>query len=242
VRFDAVFFDSGGTLFGYRPPPTDGTPSFEAVRDGRARRTAALLTAIGHPCDEAVVTAALDRVAADLGPGFTWSSVDLITGLCGALGLPVRHEEILCVTEAYEGPRYRAWLFPGTVEALSALSRAGLPMGLIANTNVPGTVFDRMLHGVGLLEYLRVRVYSCEEGVEKPAPEIFHRAAGRLGVAGRRILYVGNSLEADVAGARGVGWSAALRLAADAPTRAGLADLEFTDWPPLVEWVLQPAC
>ena len=43
MRFDAVFFDSGGTLFDYAHPPTDGTPSFEAVAAGRARRLTAAL-------------------------------------------------------------------------------------------------------------------------------------------------------------------------------------------------------
>lgn len=71
TKFDAIFFDSGGTLFKMgesATPPLDPTAS--QVRAVRARRVTAALAALGHQVDDASVRLALTTVesalAADL--------------------------------------------------------------------------------------------------------------------------------------------------------------------------------
>jgi putative hydrolase of the HAD superfamily len=53
-------------------------------------------------------------------------------------------------------------------------------------------------------------VYSSDEGVAKPHPAIFRAALARLGVAPEQAVYVGDRLQADVAGAHGARMRAVL--------------------------------
>src|SRR5204862_6781661 len=57
----------------------------------------------------------------------------------------------------------------------------------------------------GLGERMDAVVFSSDVGVRKPRREIFERALDELGVPGERSLFVGDRLQADVAGAREVG-------------------------------------
>src|SRR5262249_27649227 len=58
---------------------------------------------------------------------------------------------------------------------------------------------------VGLRPYVDALVDSTVVGVRKPEPEIFHHALTRLGLAPGAVVFVGDSLGRDLAGARGVG-------------------------------------
>jgi len=58
---------------------------------------------------------------------------------------------------------------------------------------------------MGLAERLDVAVFSSEVGRRKPDPLIFRTALDRLGVEPGNALFVGDSLEADIAGAAGFG-------------------------------------
>ena len=145
-------------------------------------------------------------------------------------------EEILCVTEAYAGPRYSSWLFPGVEQTLQELYRYGLILGIIANTDWPGWIFDRVWKGYGLLDLFSVRLYSGEEGVKKPDKEIFQRAAKRAKVQGKRILFVGDTLEVDIKGAKAVGWHTAWRRGKSIHG-GSLPDFEFDDITELISYI-----
>ena len=62
-----------------------------------------------------------------------------------------------------------------------------------------------VLERAGLLHHFDTVVVSEDVGLRKPRAEIFAAVATRLGVAPGEILHVGDSLEADVAGAAAVG-------------------------------------
>ena len=227
MKFDAIFFDSGGTLYG---PCAGSDPSPEQVAAGRAARVHALLGAMGAHCDRGRVSEALVQQAVKcrhrLGAAYNFHQ--LLIAVIGELGLRLGAEAAACLADAYAGPRYASWLFPGTVEALRDLSEKGFKLGIIANTAWPGFCMDRAFAGVGLLPYLRCRVYSGDVGMAKPDPAIFHVAERLAGVAGKRMLYVGNDREADIKGAADVGWSTAFRRSGQS-TSGGLADIEFED-------------
>lgn len=57
----------------------------------------------------------------------------------------------------------------------------------------------------GIGESFAALVDSCDVGCTKPEPAIFHAALSRLGAAPAAALFVGDSVERDMAGARGVG-------------------------------------
>ena len=74
----------------------------------------------------------------------------------------------------------------GQMWAVAAQARAaGIPTGLLSNSW--GTdMYPRDL----LAEHFDVQVISCEVGLRKPDPEIYHLAAARLGLSPERCAFV----------------------------------------------------
>ncbi len=116
--------------------------------------------------------------------------------------------------------RFRAFAeVPG---ALRALRGRGHPLVVVSN-------WDVSLHGVlaqtGLAELLDAVVTSAELGVAKPDPAVFAHALGLVGAGPEGVLHVGDSLEADVEGARAAGLRPVLvvRDGASGPAPDGVA-------------------
>jgi putative hydrolase of the HAD superfamily len=89
------------------------------------------------------------------------------------------------------------------VEAVGRARARGLKTGLISNTwtlgDSPSTALD----------IFDARLLSGEEGVRKPEPEIYLRAAARLGVSPGACVFV-DDLPSNVEGARAVGMAGVL--------------------------------
>ena len=242
MKFNAVFFDSGGTLFNPEPSvELNSDPSPCEIDIRRPERVTAMLKALGKVATLIEVRRKLpecEHQAQEL-YGVAYTYVSTVKQLYRSFGWKEKPEEILCVTEAYVGPRYRSWLFRGSVETIKKLHEMGLVLGVIANTAVPGWIFDRIWKGVGLLDFFSVRIYSGEEGISKPDPRIFQLAAVRMGVIKKRILYVGDVPEVDIKGAKSVGWNAALRRSRKVKSCA-FADFEFDDIHDLLDYIGHP--
>jgi len=227
MKYDYIFFDSGGTLYS---SGADCDPSPAQVAARNVERVHALLSGIGLEVDFDLLdkeTAQQTEVCqSDWGKGFNFFR--LMKAVVKELGLPLGPEEAACLADAYAGPRYAQWLFPGTRDALQALRDDGYRLGVIANTSWPGFCMDRAFAGVGLLPFFDIRIYSGDIGIAKPDPAIFRLAERMTGIEGdgKRILYVGNDLQADIEGASGVGWATAFRRG-NPSTTEGLADFEF---------------
>ncbi|MFJ8432808.1 HAD family hydrolase [Kitasatospora sp. NPDC094019] len=93
---------------------------------------------------------------------------------------------------------------PGVPEALAALRAAGWPIAVVTNGSTD--IQRAKLTRTGLLPAVDAVVVSEEAGTRKPAPEIFHLAAARLG----RTLtptdwMVGNNPATDIRGAHATG-------------------------------------
>ena len=229
MKYDGIFFDSGDTIFSFDRPGGED-PTSAQVSAGGPQRAVAALRWLGHEIDEARVAEVLGEAGSlgrQVGPSYTEEV--LVTRLFERLGLETRRDEIVYLTGVLSGPRYRSWLFPGVGETMRRLQALGLPMGLIANTGVPGWVMDRNLRGVDLLHFLPVRVYSGDEAVAKPDVEIFRRAEQRAGLAGKRLIYMGDRTDIDVAGAAAAGWDSILFRSAE-DTSHGKADFEIDSW------------
>ncbi|MFB6117346.1 HAD family hydrolase [Halosegnis sp.] len=93
-------------------------------------------------------------------------------------------------------------LLPGAETALAA-ARANGPVGLL--TNGPEERQSTKLAALGLLEAFDTVVYAGDMDRRKPAPAPFERVLAALGTPAAQTLYVGNSLEHDVAGATRAG-------------------------------------
>ena len=96
-------------------------------------------------------------------------------------------------------------------EVLARLRDAGLKLGIVSNTFVPGAVLDRHLQMDGLLEFFPVRVYSSEVGYRKPSARIFTTALAGLGVEAGEAVFVGDLVKTDIVGARRAGMRTVLK-------------------------------
>lgn len=94
---------------------------------------------------------------------------------------------------------------PGTADALIALGRMGLKLGLLSNTFIHKSSLERHLKQQGILDYLPVRLYSYELPLRKPSIVAFQSAAQAIGTASENIIYVGDRLDNDIIGARQAG-------------------------------------
>jgi FMN phosphatase YigB (HAD superfamily) len=238
MKYDGIFFDSGGTIFDAGPRDGGTDPDSASVEAGGPPRAVEALRWLGHEVkDEAVVhylSQLKHTLPSRLSPAYTQEN--LIEALFEALDLAPKMEEIVYVTGVYSGPRYRSWVFSHVHEVLEVLHKTGIPMGLIANTHVPDWIMDRNFRGVDLIRYFGVRLYSGDEGFAKPDTGLFRLAEARSGLQGKKLIYMGNSVKADIQGARHAGWSSILFRSSEKSSE-GLADFEIDSWQELPQIV-----
>jgi FMN phosphatase YigB (HAD superfamily) len=113
--------------------------------------------------------------------------------------------------EWYRSNRFHGLaLFPEAARALRAARRCGAgdsstvrTTGIV--TNGPADVQRAKVALLGVLDHVDFVVISGELGIAKPDPEIFREALRRAGVPADEAVYVGDSPEFDMAGARRAG-------------------------------------
>ena len=90
-------------------------------------------------------------------------------------------------------------VFEHSAHVLNTLRERGFAVGVI--TNGQRVMQHRKLDVSGLRPLCDITVVSGDEGVHKPNPELFRRAAARLCVAPSNCVYVGDHPVNDIAGA-----------------------------------------
>ncbi|XHH10443.1 MAG: HAD family hydrolase [Candidatus Bathyarchaeia archaeon] len=80
-------------------------------------------------------------------------------------------------------------------------------LGIISNFAIPEGVYS-FLDTNGLNDLFDLVVISGEVNRRKPSPEIFQSALKMLGLSAGEVVFVGDTADADVAGAHGVGMKA----------------------------------
>ena len=167
-----LFFDIGGTL-------ADETESLQR----RARLTAEMQTALGHPCTQEELENAMKR-SASMGRSY-------FSGACELLGLSgmVPYDAI--------GEK----LYPDVPDVLRKLSEK-YKLGIIANQPM-GT--ENRLSAYGIRDYFSVILSSEEEGISKPNPEFFRRAIFRSGCLPEEACMIGDRPDNDIVPAKTLG-------------------------------------
>ena len=90
-----------------------------------------------------------------------------------------------------------------SARTLRALRAGGIRLGIVTNGN---PVRQRgKLAALDLWSFVDTVLISDEEGVAKPAAEIFHRALRRCGADPHEAVFVGDHPEVDIEGARNAG-------------------------------------
>ncbi len=93
-------------------------------------------------------------------------------------------------------------IFPDAYPTLTALKERRLVVGAVSNWvwNLP-----ELLHALDLVGHFDFIAASARIGFEKPHPRIFQWALAEARVEPGSVIHVGDHLDADVEGARGVG-------------------------------------
>lgn len=105
MKYDAVFFDSGGTLYDSGSRATV-TPA--QVFAGRVERVHALLATMSDPVQRKDLARAFERREVDCkkqnGASYTYHK--LMEAIIEDLPLPLGSEQAACLADAYAGPRF----------------------------------------------------------------------------------------------------------------------------------------
>jgi HAD superfamily hydrolase (TIGR01509 family) len=110
----------------------------------------------------------------------------------------------------YEPLAEKATIAPDVRPTLSALTAAGIELGLVINSAHPAGVIDSHLDRLGLLEFFPTRAYSTEIGAHKPDARLFTAALDSIGVSASEAIYVGDEIKQDILGAHRVGMTTVL--------------------------------
>lgn len=182
-RFDAVLFDWDDTLCGAEPHRYRYAQEV-AVRFGVELSMAEVYRAFVRSRDSSALHAAPSSVS-----------------LPEALGIASRDQTAF--TEQYlERDTYKRFtLFDDVLTMIEGLGTRGLRAGVISNND---EVAERLTE-LDVHERFEVIVSPQTFGVGKPAPEIFVQTMALLDLPPERAIYVGDSYDHDVIGARAAG-------------------------------------
>ena len=113
--------------------------------------------------------------------------------------------------EIFEALRTRSFdsraLFDDALTTLAALQQRGFLLGVVTNREYGGPLFIEDMQNFGLLDYFEEQhiAISADLHVRKPNPVIFQHALQALNIPSEEAVMVGDSLGADVVGAKGLG-------------------------------------
>jgi FMN phosphatase YigB (HAD superfamily) len=139
-------------------------------------------------------------------------SGDVMDRLFRKMGIVLDRETLLKMCWLwYEPLHHCATAEEGLREMLAGFRNEGLGLGVVSNTFVPGEVLDRHLEKEGLLEFLPVRVYSCDVGWRKPNRRIFDDTRRKFPVRADETMFVGDRLRTDILGANRAGMVSVLK-------------------------------
>jgi len=148
---------------------------------------------------------------------------DAATSLAESLRQPLREEVIRAAEVELEEHLASCRLAEGAQTLLRELREDGYGVALVSNL---ASVYVPVLQQLGLREMVDHATYSCEVGRIKPDPGIYDLTLETLGVEPANATMVGNSLRADVVGAKRSGLQAVWITENRDPEHACVARLE----------------
>jgi YjjG family noncanonical pyrimidine nucleotidase len=193
-EYKGIFFDADDTLFDY--------PSAERAA------LQACLDEFAVAADAAAFTAAYRRHNRDVWQAFERGETDQASlrverfrrlfAELGINGLPLERVSTFYLDALACQPQ----LLPGALETIRELA-AMYPLALI--TNGIAAVQNKRFAASPVTPYFQSIVISEALGIAKPDPRIFAPALEKIGVEAADVLYVGDSVTSDMAGARNAG-------------------------------------
>jgi len=209
----AVLFDLGDTLWHFPQ-----MPPIEVIRGETVHRISDLLRTWGiEPTGDLFflgrdIRAAIEQATDDA----YWG--DLSSPDYPSLAKQVAASKGLTISDEQAQTLWRTWnlggiflgrqLYPGVAETLRWFGDHGYRVGSVTNRGLGGEIFREELRHHGVLDIFEVLSISCEVGYMKPHARIFEYALEAMGVPANETVMVGDSLRADVAGAKALGMTA----------------------------------
>jgi HAD superfamily hydrolase (TIGR01509 family) len=202
----AVFFDFGGTLFSYRDMRSS-TPELLASMLERLG-VEADLRAAGRAYGKAQQAAFREFAAR---PFYLHRDLfhEAFRSFARSLGKQASPSDLeWCHVAQRRQVLEEFRLRDGCDDLIDALRRDGVHTAIVSN--IDDDYLLPMLERCGLAEKLDAWTSSEEARSCKPDAAIFELALGKAGVAAEEVLFVGDSREHDIAGARALGMHTAL--------------------------------
>ncbi len=206
-RYDAVFFDMGYTLV-YFDPPREVIVQ-EALRTIGAERSIAEIEAA---LQEVWGSYYQDTALTPFPPTAEYDhQMDMEIGrrFLSHLGLEVDADTLQAYRQARDSWFSRPGVirpYPEVFDVLTRLQELGYRLGIISNW---GWNLGKRVAQVGLDRFFELIWASAYAGYHKPHPEIFRQALTQMDLLPERALYVGDSYQYDVLGARNAGMAVA---------------------------------
>ena len=216
MELKAVLFDMDDTLIDWSKNETNWE---EAARDHMAgvyKYVIENLTPLGN--EEQFAKRMWDRILDDWNHATRTLTAPHIgrsmSHVLQEIGVASEKIDMNALLNAYGwGPFPGVEPFEDALEVLPDLKKHGIKIGLVTNAAQPITMRERELEAFGLNDYIDqyCRITAADVGYLKPHPEIFRRALDCLGAEPDQVVFVGDSVGADIVGAQGVGMKAVLR-------------------------------
>jgi HAD superfamily hydrolase (TIGR01549 family) len=202
-----VLFDLGETLWHFPK-----LPPVEIIRGETVHRISDLLRSWDvQPAGELFFLGRDIRFAIEKATDEAYWG-DLVSPDYPTLAKQVAAEKGLSISDEQAVELWHTWnlggvflgrqLYEGVLETMRWLREHGYRIGAVTNRGLGGEPFREELRHHGLLEFFEVLSISCEVGYLKPDPRLFQHALGELGVRPEETVMVGDSLRADVGGAK----------------------------------------
>lgn len=214
MRVRAVIFDLGHTLWDIESHPAALDAAYEEMRLTLVDRLGrddlpsavafqASVRAVLAAASETYFTSSLETKQP---PSSTW-----VDRGCRALGLALDPALLQQITPPLFATEIDSLVCAeGTREVLALLAQRGYRLGCITNTLADTRAIRAMLARHELEALMRSVIVSAHEGRRKPHTSLFKKALSELGVEPHESLFVGDSPQHDIGGAKASGMFAVL--------------------------------
>lgn len=157
-------------------------------------------------------------------------AVDRAAALLNRLGIPASPEEELVresIRLIYKPLVEDTVLFHDSLNFLVTLRKAGYKLALVSNA-ASDLAIREALDRLGVTEFFDVIVISSQVGLRKPSSAVFMKALKALNVKPCEAVFIGDSVEKDIAGAKKLLMKTILLSRKSARVRTNLADAVVT--------------
>jgi putative hydrolase of the HAD superfamily len=206
TRTRAVLFDFGGTLYDYRDLEAGSRECLRAFVDWH-----------GHQVDDAALASAyrqsMRKVFFEYLPRPFYHHRDLFRDALLELARELRLEPRRDLVERHQAMQWQVQkrdfrLRPGVRATLDELNRRGLHVGMVSN--IDQDHLEHLLDCAGIRHQFQSLLSSEVAQSCKPDQGFFRLALERAGCAAESALFVGDSLQQDIAGANRAGMRSVL--------------------------------